>query len=153
MKKKNTPIPLIVETHPEGYEGYPFITLLQYHRDTQLTVIDNTDGKQIQAYVLDLCGPEKIDEEKFIEIVVEWWDNNHENYPISLEFSKLRVASDFSRIHRTFNIEYITRVIGPLPCFDMTTASTIKRRKRKPVPQGMHVHFHRLHDDSTISWA
>jgi len=137
---RGNPIPLIVEKHPEDYQGYPFITLIQYKDQDLLIIVDNVDEKNIDAYVLDLCGPENIDEEHMINVVSVWWDERRERFPVSFEFSRLNETSQVSKIFRTFHIEYVTRVIGPLPHFEMNEASKIRRRKRKPLPPGMEVH-------------
>ena len=141
MKKRTrgNPIPLIVEDHPDDYDGYPFITLIQYRKQHVLTLIDNADDKQIRHFVLDLCGPAKVDEERLIEVAKQWWDSKKDRYPISFEFSRLGMTGEVSAIYRTYNIEYVTRVIGPLPKFEMSEVTSIKRRKRKAVPAGVEV--------------
>lgn len=137
---RGNPIPLIVEKHPPEYKGYPFITLIQYKDQDFLVIIDNCDDKTIDAYVLDMCGPENVDEEHLIEIVYPWWEERRENFPISFEFSRLEITNEVSKIFRSFHIEYVTRVIGPLPFFDMGEATKIKRRKKKPIPDGIEIH-------------
>lgn len=141
MKKRNrgNPIPLIVEDHPEDYDGYPFITLIQYRNQHVLTLVDNADDKLIRHYVLDLCGPTKVNEEQLIEVATFWWEHSRNNYPISVEFSRLGLTPEVSALYRTYNIEYVTRVIGPLPRFEMADTTSVKRRKRKPVPEGMKI--------------
>lgn len=141
-RTRGNPIPLIVEDHPEDYEGYPFITLIQYRNQHVLTLIDNADDKQIRHFVLDLCGPAKVNEEQLIEVATEWWEHKRERYPISFEFSRLGLTSEVGAIYRTYNIEYVTRVIGPLPKFEMSEVTSIKRRKRKAVPAGVKVVSH-----------
>lgn len=136
-RTRGNPIPLIIEQHPEDYNGYPFITLLQYRKEHILALIDNTDDKIIKAYVLDLCGPSKVDEERIVEVTLDWWDNRRDRYPLSVEFSSLGLTNDASKIYRTFNIEYITRVIGPLPKYEMKDTVSVKRRKRKVLPKGI----------------
>jgi hypothetical protein len=149
MKKRTrgNPMPLIVEEHPEDYEGYPFITLIQYRDEHYLSIIDNADEKTIHAYVLDYCGPANVSENHLVDIAAEWWDNRKDRFPISFEFSRLGLTDQVSKIHRSFNIEYVKRIIGPLPKFEMSETSSVKRRKRKPVPEGMEVHdnVHILH--------
>ena len=141
MKKRTrgNPIPLIVEDHPDDYDGYPFITLIQYRKQHVLTLIDNADDKHIRHFVLDLCGPAQVNEEHLIEVATAWWEQRKNQYPISFEFSKLGMTKEVSAIYRTYNIEYVTRVIGPLPRFEMAEVQSIKRRKRKPVPMGMKI--------------
>ena len=147
MKKRTrgNPVPLIVEDHPDDYDGYPFITLVQYRKQHVLTLIDNADDKHIRHFVLDLCGPSKVDEERLIEVATRWWEQKKDKYPISFEFSRLGMTKHVSAIYRTYNIEYVTRVIGPLPRFEMAEITSIKRRKRKPVPPGVKVINHAPH--------
>lgn len=139
-------MPLIVEEHPDNYDGYPFITLIQYRDEHYLTIVDNADDKIIRAFVLDFCGPEHVSEDRLVDIAADWWDERRERFPVSFEFSRLGITEVTSRILKTFHIEYVKRVIGPLPKFEMSEVSSVKRRKRKPVPAGMEVHsnVHRL---------
>lgn len=137
---RGNPIPLIVEKHPDNYNGYPFITLIQYKDQDLLVIVDNVDDKNIDAYVLDLCGPENVNEEHIIETVYPWWNERRENFPVSFEFSRLGMTAIVSKIFRSFHIEYVTRVIGPLPLFEMEEVTRIRRRKRKALPSGMEIH-------------
>jgi len=138
--KRGNPIPLIVEPHPEDYDGYPFITLIQYRKEHTLTLVDNANDKVVKAYVLDMCGPTNVDEELLISVAKYWYDNNGlYRYPVSFALSQFGIAGEASKIYRTFNIEYITRVIGPLPKFEMKEIKSIKRRRRKPVPAGVEI--------------
>lgn len=141
VKKKTraNAVPLIIEDHPDNYEGYPFITLIQYRRSHVLSIVDNSDDQSIKSYVLDLCGPERVDEQKIIEIAASWYKNHKTEHPLSVEFSRRGITAEAGRIYRTFNIEFVTRVIGPLPRFEMTETVRVKRRKRKPVPTGVEV--------------
>ncbi len=138
-RTRGNTIPLIREDHPEDYVGYPFVTLIQYRKDNILTIIDNSDDKEIGAFVLDLCAQNQVNEERIIEIAVNWYEEGHERFPISFEFSRLGVSAMTGKIFRNYNIEFITRVIGPLPRFDMNTPPAIKRRRRKAVPPGMEI--------------
>lgn len=133
-KKISHQAPLIIENHPTDYIGYPFITLLQYNKDHLLTIVDNSDDTTITAYVLDMCGPEHIDEEMIIDSTREWYTNRRERFPVSFEFSRLNLTEITSKIYRTFNVDYITRVIGPLPSFTMAASKNVRRRKRKALP-------------------
>ncbi len=146
MGKKRTrgnPYPLIIEPHPEDYDGIPFITLIQFRNsnDTKhfLTIVDNADTSVIKSYVLDMCGPEAVDEEQVINVASYWYENSRDRYPVSFEFSRQGLAKSVERIYRTFSIEFVTRVIGPLPKFEMGEVKQVRRRRRKPVPAGMEV--------------
>jgi hypothetical protein len=141
--KKNH-VPLIIEPHPEDYDGYPFITLIQYRDKHMLTVVDNATEKQIGAFVLDMCGPEGLNEELIVGIVAEWYETSSDIFPLSIEFSRRGISEELSKIYKTYNIDFVTRVIGPLPKFNMTETKSIKRRKKKSVPHGVKVEFHRI---------
>lgn len=136
--KRGNPHPLIIEPHPVEYEGYPFITLLQYSKKHSLTIIDNADDKTIKAYVLDMCGPAQVNEELLITVAHEWYSaGEHERIPVSIAFSKSGISPEAMKIYRSFNIEFVTRVIGPLPRFEMKKVRSTKRRRRKPIPPGV----------------
>lgn len=137
MKKLGGKFPLIVEPHPEDYNGYEFITLVRYNDEDYLNIIDNMCNKQIITYVLDYCGPANVDEQLIVNIAQEWYHNNKENYPISVEFSKLNLAEHTTKILRYFPIDYVSRVIGPLPAYNMQGPIKEKRRKRRSIPKNI----------------
>lgn len=128
-------MPLIIENHPKDYTGYPFITLIQFRDDHILSIIDNADDKTIRAYVLDKCGPEKVDEETVITIASYWYDKHRQNYPLSFEFSKHNLSQQVSGIYKTFMIEYVSRIIGPIFTFPMDHVKSRKRRRKKEFPR------------------
>jgi hypothetical protein len=137
VKKLSTP--QIIEQHPKDYTGFPFITLIQYHKSPLLCIIDNATDGTIQAFVLDMCGPANINEEMVVVAAQEWYENESKNYPISIYFSKLGIASSTSKIYRTINIEYVSRAIGPVPKYPMATTKSIKRRRRKPISPSVQI--------------
>lgn len=139
-RTRGTPIPLIVEDHPKDYDGYPFITLIQYRNEHVLTIVDNVTNKTIKLFVLDLCGPAEVNEEKVISVANDWYTENRERFPLSFEFSRRGLSREVGPIYRSFNIEFVTRVIGPLPRFEMNEVHSVKRRRRKAVPPGMEIH-------------
>lgn len=136
---KKAPAPLIVEAHPKDYSGFPFITLVQYRKHPMLTIVDNATDDIIRAFVLDLCGPEKVDEELIIRVAAEWYVNSRPNIPISVEFSRLGIAAATSKIYRTLNVEFVSRVIGPVPRYPMSAVKSVKRRRRKPISPAVEV--------------
>lgn len=146
--KRAATAPLIIEDHPKDYDGYPFITLIKYRDKHTLNIVDNSDHKKIQTFVLDLCGPESVEEESIILIAAQWYENNAERYPLSFEFSRIGVSEHMSKILRTYNIGFVTRVIGPLPVFPMNEVKSTKRRRRKVVPSGVMINSKviRLHE-------
>jgi len=138
-KRSKHTMPLVVEKHPSDYTGYPFITLIKFRQDHILTIVDNSDSKVISSYVLDSCGPTKVNEETLIAIADEWYRENRNNYPISIEFSRRGVVDQFAPILQTFNVEFVSRIIGPLPSFNMDTPVCVKRRRRKMIASGVEI--------------
>lgn len=133
MRKSQT-VPLVTEPHPEGYTGYPFITLLRYNDEIILTIIDNVTNKQIVGYVLDLCAPNNLDETSIVGVAENWFYNGrNKSHPLSIEFSRLGLAGTVAPILRAYPIEFVTRVIGPLPSYKMAGAYRTKKKKRKPL--------------------
>lgn len=133
-------VPLIVEPHPKDYSGFPFITLIQYRKNPMLAIVDNVDEESLRVYVLDMCGPEHVDEETVIRVAAEWAAENRANYPISIEFSRRGMTPMTSKIYRALSIEFVSRIIGPVPTYPMGTVKSIKRRRRKSIPSGVEVH-------------
>lgn len=136
MSKK---FPLVVEPHPDDYDGYEFITLIRFNDESFLSIVDNVSKKYIFGYVIDLCGPEGFSEDTLIKTAYEWYTTNGDRYPISIEFSKRGMVEDAEQILRLFPIDYVTRVIGPLPHFNMGPASKIRKRKRKELSAGIEI--------------
>lgn len=136
---KKTVAPLIVEPHPKDYSGFPFITLIQYRKHPMLTIVDNATDDVIRAFVLDLCGPERVDEEMIIQVAAEWYATNRANFPISVEFSRLGLAASTSKIYRSLNVEFVSRVIGPVSKYPMSTVKSVKRRRRKAISDSVRI--------------
>ena len=126
-----TTAPLIMEPHPADYTGYRFITLVQHRQDTVLAIIDNISATELTAYVLDLCQPSEVNEEEIIKVAAEWFVDYHDKYPISIEFSKRGMGNQTSRIHKTFALDSVTRIIGPVFYFPMKSTKSVKRKKKK----------------------
>ena len=141
--------PLYAEAHPEGYDGCPFITMIQYNKRTLLTIVDNIDDTNIRAYVIDLCGPQGVDIEGVLTVAEYWYNNNRDKHPVSIEFSRNDLTEITSLIYRSFNLEYVSRLVGPLTVFDMKPTKATRRRKRKDIPQEL---IDALKDEKVVSF-
>ncbi len=142
MKKINQAFPLINEPHPETYSGPAFLTLIRFNDVDYINIVDNVINNEIVSYVLDFCPKEfdykpELREHALIEIAYEWYTSPKPDYPISIEFSRRGVSVEASKILRRFTVDYVTRVIGPLPRYEMGGPFKTKKRKRKPVPKGV----------------
>jgi hypothetical protein len=102
-----------------------------------LVVVDNMNNDTLKSYVLDLCGPECVGEELLLSVVSDWYDHNRHLYPISIEFSRRGIAGQVAKVYRTFNVEFITRIIGPIYKFPINEILSIKRRRRKGLSDGI----------------
>lgn len=127
-------IPLVIEQHPKSYTGLPFLTFIKYKNDDFLTIVDNSTAKMIRAYVLDLCNASDVNQERILETAQYWYDTCRDEIPVSFIFSRQKLTSDTNRVLQTFNLDYVTRIIGPVPKFQMDVVKSVRRRKKKPLP-------------------
>jgi len=130
---RGNPLPLIIEQHPEHYEGYPFITLLQYCEEDLLVIVDNANDKTITAYVLDYCAASNVDEELVIKVATDWYFVSNRSHPLSIEFSRQGLAHAVSAIYKSFSVPFVSRAIGTIPKFEMNEIVSIKRRRKKTI--------------------
>jgi len=137
--RKDNHIPLLVEDYPVDYKGYPFLTLIKYRDSEILVVVDNITHKDIKAYVVDACETEGISEEKFINLVAEWYEYRSRKIPLSIEFTRLGLDQHMKPIFKVYNIDFITRVIGVLPMYEMNKVFSVKRRKRKTIDRNIKI--------------
>lgn len=127
----NSEFPIKVENHPPEYTGYPFMTLIKFNDVPNLTIVDNVHKKHLDAYCLDMCLPAGVDERTIIKVANYWYHTNKEQYPISVEFSKRGLSPLASRIMKSYSVEFISRIIGPVSFFEMKNPSKVRKRKRK----------------------
>lgn len=135
----NKKFPLVIEPFPENYTGYKFITLIRYNDQNTLNIVDNVINNMVITYTLDLCGPENVNEELIIDTAYNWFENSKDLYPISIEFSKNGLAAETSKIVRCFPIDYISRVIGPLPEYKMAGVYKIRKRKKREISKSIQI--------------
>ena len=129
--KNNSTFPITVENYPKDYNGYQFITLIKYNDDINLSIIDNVTKRHISAYCLDLCAPQNIPEIEIMKIANKWYHTNRDNYPVSVEFCKEGVEHITSNIIKSYSIDYVSRIIGPVFYFEMNNPTKTRKRKRK----------------------
>ncbi len=131
--------PLIIENHPENYNGYKFITLIQYSviDEPFLSIIDNVTSNKIYLYDLDSCVQENLDEDLIITEALNWYKNYKDKLPFSIYLSSRNLSGITGTIYKSFNVEYITRFIGPLHCYNVNEPYNIKRKKFKKMPDSM----------------
>lgn len=131
---------IIREDYPDNYSGYRFITLIQFNDMQYLTIVDRVTDKALSAYILDLCGPVNIDEETILNIAYNWSTSSRKSFPISYEFARAGISDITSLLYKSFNIDFIERVIGPLPQVELNT-TVVKRKKRNIIPNNIQINF------------
>lgn len=129
---------IIREDYPSSYKGYKFITLVQFNEEKYLSIVDRLTDKTLSAYLLDLCGAKNIDEEQILSVAYDWSISPRKSFPISYEFARLQMTDSVTELYRVFNVDFVERVIGPLPDLEMSKA-TVKRKKRKIIPKNLHI--------------
>lgn len=138
MRKNSNQVQLIIEPYPDNYNGYEFITLIRYNDENYLNIVDNIINKTVQSYVLDFCQSSSVREDLIIDVARNWYESkNYIKHPLSIEMSRLGINEYASPILRNFPLDFITRVIGPLPEYPMSGAIKLRRRKRKSIPSYM----------------
>lgn len=141
MSKRKIPTLIIENVSDEG--NLNMLSLLEhqaYHRrERYLVVVDNIDDEQITAYVLDFAQQEGVDLITFIKIAEEWLKQSEGKYPLSFELSRLGLTSAAKRIYKTFDLAYVTRLVGRSFSFDLTTPVRVRRRRASRVPAGIEI--------------
>lgn len=128
-------VPLVVEDHPKQYKGFPFITYIQFHNTNCLAIVDNVCQKQLQGYILDLCQPAEVDEALLIEAASNWYSTHSHRMPLSVYMNQLGLGDKTNKVYRTYNIEFITRIVGPLFTYPIHEVIVTRRKKRKSPTQ------------------
>jgi hypothetical protein len=131
-KKQTTQHPVLVENYPAEYSGFPFLTLIEYADERYLTIVDIVTAGTISAYVLDMCKSEGLDDVLIVSLIHSNWEQ-YKDKPISVLFGALSISKKMARVYRTFQMTDITRVIGRMPVVDITSARTVKRRRRREI--------------------
>ena len=140
MTKKKIP-PLIIE-HFADTSNLCFISLIEYKRENYLGVIDNITDTELNAFILSHAKPEVIEAEDFLRFAVRWFYKSSGKYPLSFEFARLGLSSKIQPLYKTFDLSYVSRVVGKPFIFDNLNASTkIKRRRVVQVPEYVEIKF------------
>lgn len=115
------------------------LSMLEHRRDKYLVIVDNIDEDNITAYVLDFAQQESVDLSLFIKIAEQWLEKSNGEYPLSFELSRLGLTEATRRIYKTFDLAYVTRLVGRAFSFDLTTPVRIRRRRATKIPTGVEI--------------
>lgn len=137
MSKRKIPSLIIENVSDEG--NLRMLSMLEHRRDRYLVIVDNVSSDQITAYVLDYAQQEGVDLLTFIEIAEDWLKASNGAYPLSFELSRLGLTEAARRIYKTFDLAYVTRLVGRGFTFDLTTPTRVRRRRASRVPAGVEI--------------
>lgn len=138
MTKKIEP-----KLHIENLDGIGvshYVSLLEYKKMPYLCIIDSITENEINAYVLDLIEQYDIPLDKFFSAVTWWFYDSSQRHSISIEFSKRGISEALYPIYKTFEISYISRIVGNA-FIKQDHPQKIKRRKVVPIPEGVEIIF------------
>lgn len=142
MKRLQNILPLKPEPHPENYSGYKFLSLVNFSDASFICIVDNVLNNEIVSYVLDLF-PKVYDQNvqeleiHLLEIAGDWFEKSRHKYPLSIEISRRGLSNVYSKILQRYPIDNVSRVIGPLPSYNMGAPIKIKKRKLKKLSSGI----------------
>lgn len=132
-------IPSLIIEHVSDRGNLNMLSMLEHRRDRYLVIVDNIDEDNITAYVLDYAQQESIDLSLFIKIAEEWLEKSNGEYPLSFELSRRGLTEATRRIYKTFDLAYVTRLVGRAFSFDLTTPIRIRRRRATKIPTGVEI--------------
>ena len=137
MAKRKIP-ELKIEHVTEG-ANLKFLALLEYKREQYLVIVDNITPTEIGAYVMDYADQESIPVNEFLSIVTRWFYGNSERHPLSVEIARHGLTERIAPIYRTFDAQFVSRIIGNAFTYSKMNASKVRRRRVVPIPAGVEV--------------
>ena len=138
-KKKIPPLEFEIVQEPTNLH---FLTMLEYKKENFLTIIDNITDEEITAFVLDKAQQSGIPVKDFLSVVTHWYYSGSESHPLSIELARHGMTQKYDPIITTFDINYITRIVGK-PFIYSLAVSKVKRRRIIPVPEGVEIRLKR----------
>lgn len=140
MTKKKIP-PLIIE-HFADTSNLCFISLIEYKREQYLGIIDNITDSELNVFILSHAKSDVIEATDFLKFAIRWFYKSSGKYPLSFEFAKLGLSNRIEPIYKTFDLGYVSRIIGKPFIFDnLNTTTKIKRRRVVQVPEYVEIKF------------
>ncbi len=142
MTKNRIPSLKIETLNDRG--NFLYLSLIEYKRETYLCVVDEVTEDTISAFVLDYAEQENIKISAFLSFVTHWFYSNSDNYSLSTELAKMGLSNQMSPIYKTFDIAYVTRIVGNPFTFNRGGGkSKVRRRRVAAIPDYIEVVFKR----------
>lgn len=141
MPKRRIPN-LVVERAEDSGNAF-FLSVIEYRRENYLVVVDNISPDEVTAFVLDFAQQEGIDLKQLMSVITRWFYRGSYHYPLSFEFSRLGISHRTNRIHKTFELGHVTRLIGRDFVYDLSEPPKVRRRRANRIPAGVEVRLKR----------
>lgn len=132
-------IPTLIIEHISDRGNLQLLSLLEHRRDRYLVIVDNITDDAITAYVLDYAQQEGVDLGTFLDIAENWLKLSDGKYPLSFELSRLGLTSVARKIYKTFDLAYVTRLVGRSFSFELKAPTRVRRRRASKVPAGVEI--------------
>lgn len=141
MEAKNASIPPLIVECIENESNHAFISLIEYKGEGIVCIIDNIEGEELHAYVLPLATPNGVDLHSFMSVATRWFYESSDSHPLSFEFSKCGKSEHVAGMMKTFQIEYITKIVGRVFKYNFSKKRRLRRAKRVVLPEQILVRF------------
>lgn len=115
------------------------LSMLEHRQEQYLAIVDNVSDTAVNAYVLDYAQQEGVDLRTFIEIAEGWLERSKGEYPLSFELSRLGLTSVSRRIYKSFDLAYVTRLVGRAFSYELSAPAKIRRRRASKIPAGVEI--------------
>lgn len=133
--RKNDPPTLIVEPHPEDYNGVPWVTLIQYVGKNHLLVVNTLENDYLWGYSIEAMPNDEC--EVFYHLMDDYWysrmygDFTRKYVPPDQWINERGFSSIFGHRLAAYQTSNIIRVVGPVrEPEELSQRRRIKRRKR-----------------------
>lgn len=140
-KKEITP-KLIIEQHPDDYNGVAWATLILYVGKYHLVVVNTLEADYLWGYSIEAMSNEEVD--LFCDVMEEYWDATLYDTPLRNHISpdqwitERGFTSIFGRVMTAYSTDSIVRVIGPVRyAVPPPEKQRIRRRKRVDVNKSL----------------
>ena len=137
MAKKK--IPALNIEHINNPTNFVFLSLIEYKRETYLGIIDFIKSDEMGAYILDYADQERVNTPEFLQVATRWYYKSSDTSPLSVEIARLGLTPQCSKIYRTFDTSYVSRIVGQGFKFDSLEKVKVKRRKILAIPDTVEV--------------
>jgi hypothetical protein len=137
MTKKHIPALHIEVIKERANLGY--LSLIEYKRENYLAIIDNITASEITAFVLDYAQQEDINIRDLLSVATAWFYKGSDRYPFSFEVAKNGFTSTLAPIHKTFDVNFVSRIIGNPFQYALDKKAKIKRRRVVQLPAGVEI--------------